>query len=405
MRIAFLNPNALLGGAELILLDLMASLAEAIPGVELHLIVSIEGPLIERARGLGVRVHHRPIPDRVAVLGDHALKGHGKVRTALKLVTRVGPAGPAALGYARGLRRLLREIAPDLIHSNNVKTHLLLRMAGAWDVPIVWHLHDFYGPRPFLSRALRLASRGASGAIAISEAVGRDARRVLDPLPVQVVYNAIDVDHYTPGPGDGHRLDALAGLPPTGPGVARVGLVATYARWKGQDLFLDAAARIGADRPARFYVVGGPIYQTKGSQWTEDELRARAGALGLADRVGFIPFQHDTAAIYRALDVVVHASTHPEPFGRTIVEAMACGRPVVVSDEGGAAELFADDRDAVGFAPGDPGSLAGAISGLVEDPARRERIGRQARESAVARFARPRLGIETAAAYERFRRR
>jgi len=405
MRIVFVNPVAQVGGAEMILLDLMAALADAIPGVDRHLIVAGEGPLIDLARGIGVQVHARPMPDRLAGLGDSALKGRGKVGAILGLAARGAPAGLAGLRYARGLGRLIREIGPDLIHSNGIKSHLLLRLSGLRGIPVVWHLHDFYGTRPVMARALRWSSRGAAGAIAISEAVGRDGRRVLDPLPVQVVYNAVDVEQFTPGPGDGARLDALANLPPAAPGAHRVGLIATYARWKGQDLFLDAAARIARDRPVRFYVIGSPIYQTKGSQWSEAELRELAGSLGLGACVGFIPFQRDTAAVYRALDVVVHASTQPEPFGRTIVEAMACGRPVVVSAAGGAAELFQDGRDAVGFPPGDAPALAAAILGLVEDPGRRERIGRAARATAVERFARPRLGVEVAAAYERFRGR
>ena len=404
MRIAFVNPIAQVGGAEMILLDLMASLADAIPGVDRHLIVADEGPLIDRARGLGVRVHVRPMPARIAGLGDSALKGRGKVGALLGLAARAAPAGLAGMHYARGLGRLIREIGPDVVHSNGIKSHLLLRLASLKGIPVVWHLHDFTATRPVMARVLRWAASGAAGAIAISEAVGRDGRRVLDPLPVAVVYNAVDVDQFTPGPGDGARLDALANLPPLDPGVPRVGLVATYARWKGQDLFFEAARLLG-DRPARFYVIGSPIYQTKGSQWSEAELRALAGSLGLGGRVGFIPFQRDTAAVYRSLDVVVHASTQPEPFGRTIVEAMACGRPVVVSNAGGAAELFDDGRDAVGFPPNDAGALAAAILGLVDDPGRRERIGREARATAVARFARPRLGVEAAAAYERFRGR
>ena len=402
MRVAFLSPIGQVGGAEMILLDLLASLPAALPGVDLHLILAGDGPLGDRARALGVTVHSRPLPARLAGLGDSALKGGGKARAALGLAARGAPSALAVLGYARGLGRLVREIDPTLVHSNGIKAHLLLRLAGLKGVPIVWHLHDFYGTRPLMAKVLRWASRGAAGAIAISEAVGRDGRAVLDPLPVQVVYNAIDVDHFTPGPGDGPKLDALAGLPTAAPGEARVGLIATYARWKGQDLFLQAAARVLADRPARFYVIGSPIYQTKGSQWSEAELRQLATGLGLGDRAGFVPFQPDPADVYRSLDVVVHASTQPEPFGRTIVEAMACGRPVVVSNAGGAAELFDDGRDAVGFTPNDPAALASAIRGLLDDPARRARIASTARATAVSRFARPRMGVEAAAAYRRF---
>jgi glycosyltransferase involved in cell wall biosynthesis len=140
--------------------------------------------------------------------------------------------------------------------------------------------------------------------------------------------------------------------------------------------------------------VGGPIYQSAGSQYSVQELKDRAEALGLAGRVGFTGHQADPVAALRALDVVVHASTRPEPFGRVIVEGMACGRAVVAMSDGGAAELFQDEVDALGGLPGDPADLARAITRLVDDPALRERLGTAGRASALARFDRARLAGE-----------
>jgi glycosyltransferase involved in cell wall biosynthesis len=183
--------------------------------------------------------------------------------------------------------------------------------------------------------------------------------------------------------------------------------VATYARWKGQDVFLEAAGRLlhrRPDLPLRFYVVGGPIYHTRGSQWSVAELRQQAGEPGRDGRVGFVPFQPDAAPVYRALDVVVHASTQPEPFGLAIAEAMACGRAVVVARAGGAAELFTHDHDAVGVRPGDAEELACVLESLAEGPLRRRRLGLNARTTAQGRFARARLGPEVLAAYRHFGR-
>jgi glycosyltransferase involved in cell wall biosynthesis len=228
----------------------------------------------------------------------------------------------------------------------------------------------------------------------------------LPQLPIALVRNGIDVEHFAPGPGDGRRLDELAALPPAGPDTLRVGLVATYARWKGQDVFLQAAARLAREAlPVRFYLVGGPVYQTVGSQWTEAELRRQAADLLAGRRLGFLGFQQDTAAVYRALDVVVHASTQPEPFGLTIAEAMACARPVVVARAGGAAELFTGDHDAVGVPPGDAAALAAALRDLAADPARRQFLGDNARRTAVLHFHRDRLGGQVLAAYAGFRGR
>jgi glycosyltransferase involved in cell wall biosynthesis len=226
--------------------------------------------------------------------------------------------------------------------------------------------------------------------------VAADARTVLGRVPVVPVYYAVDTDHLAPADRDGAELDRLAGLPPADPGTVRVGLVATYADWKGHGVFLDALARVPG---VRGYVVGGPIYATAGSQVTRAELERRAAANGLTGRVGFVPFQPDPADVYRMLDVVVHASTRPEPFGLTIAEAMSCGRAVVVSAAGGAAELFTEGEDGLGHPPGDVAALAAAVGRLAADPELRRRLGANARRTAVERFGPDRYGREVAAVY------
>jgi glycosyltransferase involved in cell wall biosynthesis len=403
VRIVYLSPAGVLGGAERSLLDLLASVRGAESAAELHLIAAAEGPLLEQARDLGVRVRLLPMPGGLAGLGTSGLREVGRVRRACSLARRGAAAGWALWRYARCLRAVIGELEPDVVHSNGVKFHLLTRLAGLRRCPVVWHVRDFLSLRPLLAPALRWASAGAGGAIAISHAVARDVRKVLPRLSPRVVYNAVDTDTFSPGPADGSRLDALAGLPPAEAGTLRVGLVATFARWKGQELFLEAAARLFREwpqYPARFYLIGGAIYQTNGSQFSEQELRSKAAALGLRQQVGLIDFQRQTADVYRALDVVVHASTQPEPFGRTVVEAMACGRPVVVARDGGAAELFAHDHDAVGFVPGSADALAAAVRRLAGDPDACRRIGENARRTAVLRFNRARLGPEVLAVYD-----
>ena len=119
-----------------------------------------------------------------------------------------------------------------------------------------------------------------------------------------------------------------------------------------------------------------------------EELRGRAEALGLGDRVGFAGFQPDPSSAIRALDVVVHASTRPEPFGRVIVEGMACEKAVIAVNGGGSAELFEEEKTALGIPPDDPSTLAQAMSRLITDPELRHRIAAAGHASAVARFDR-----------------
>jgi glycosyltransferase involved in cell wall biosynthesis len=397
MRILYLSPVGGLGGAERVLLNVLASLRQVNPAAELHLLALAPGPLLELAGQAGAQVTCLPLPRELQGLGDTRLRGHGAGRKLLSLAGQAFAAAPAAGAYVRRLRRRIDALAPALVHSNGIKSHLLLRLAGVPRTPVLWHVHDFYTERPLVRRLVPWAGKGLRGLLAVSEAVSRDVGGLLPAAPRWVVHNTADVAQFAPAEPDGPGLDALAGLPPAAPGVVRVGLVATYARWKGHEVFLRAAARVLARRPPaplRFYVIGSPVYQTEGSQYSEAELRELACSLQIDAQLGFVPFQADPIPAYRALDVVVHASTRPEPFGLTIVEAMACQKAVIAVQAGGAAELFRPGHDALGIPPGDAEALADAVSCLAGDPSRRRTLGENARRTAVGRFGQGRLGSQ-----------
>jgi glycosyltransferase involved in cell wall biosynthesis len=405
--ILFLNPVGTIGGAERILLDLLAVLRTTRPDCPSHVITGTDGPLCEEICRLGITAEVVKMPAAIAAFGESALQlaAHGKANRGTGLLARAAAAGAEVPKYVRRLRRAVARIRPRLVHSNGLKSHLLAGYVVPSGLPVVWHIHDFLTTRPILGRVLRRLAIHPSVAIANSQATAADTRRAVPGVRVETVYNGVDTDYFAPGPADGIDLDRLAGLPPAQPGTVRVGLVATYARWKGQDVFLDAAAVPAAGPPVRFYVIGGPIYQTAGSQFSETELLDMIAGRGLGGRAGLIPFRLDLPPIYRSLDVVVHASTRPEPFGRTIVEAMACGRAVVVANAGGAAELFSDGCDAIGVPPSDSAALSAALRGLIADPLRRAGLGTNARQTAVARFSRVRMVEQTLAVYESTTRR
>jgi glycosyltransferase involved in cell wall biosynthesis len=397
VRIIYLNPVGELGGAERSLVLLMTAIGRGFPGIERILVAGTDGPLLDLARDAKVVTHVLPLPPALLRLGDSSLRGRD---WALANLARQSPTAVAGtLGYVRRLRGLLRQLRPDVVHSNGMKAHVLSSLAALRGTRVVWHLRDYLGERPLMRWLLRAVPRPAV-VVANSRSVADDARRLLPGVSVEVVLNAVNTDRFTPADGDGAELDRLAGLPPAAAGVVRVGLVATYARWKGQDVFLDALARLNmAGASVRGYIVGGPIYATAGSQFTRDELDQRAAASGLAGRVGLVPFQSDPLEVYRSLDIVVHASTRPEPFGLTIAEAMSCGKPVVVAAAGGASELFTPGHDGLGHAPGNSAGLAQAIARLAADRLMRGQLGTNARRTAVERFSQERHGREVAAVY------
>lgn len=397
MSIVFLSPTGQTGGAEAALHELLAGLRESHPSWPLRLIVASDGPLVARVEALGVPVRILPFPPSLARLGDWGL-GRGWWRR-LVFLGRCASVVLPVLGYVRRLRGLLRAEAPDVIHTNGLKMHVL----GAWARPrksaVLWHLHDYVGRRPFTARLLRHYAHQCSAVVANSRSVADDVRKVCGTaLAVHSVWNAVDLERFSPT-GPCIDLDVVSDLPPVD-GILRVGLVATFARWKGHETFLNALAALPSSLPVRGYIVGGPVYETSGSQVSIAELRARVSSLGLDSRVGFTGFVPDSATAMRALDIVVHASTDPEPFGLVIAEAMACGTPVVVSRAGGALELTEPDVNALGFEPGDATALARCIEQLGRDAALRQRLGSAGRSTAERSFSRRRMTSELTPIYQ-----
>lgn len=393
MRILFLSPTGRYGGAEASLLDVVDSLRSLEPTWTLRVIAASEGAFVDRLRGLGIEVDVLPFPNVLARVGE-------REAALWRLGLGLGRAAFATVRYRLALARAIAAFAPDVIHSNGLKMHVLAAWASTR--PLVWHLHDYLDGRRVTAALLQWNQRRCARVVANSGSVASDAVRALGGgTPVVTIWNAVDLARFSPC-GERLDLDAAAGLPPVSPGTLRVGLVASLGRWKGHTTFLRALALVRHDRPdldVRGYVVGDAVYDTAGSQYSIEELRALSEALGLRDRVGFTGFASRPDAVFRGLDVVVHASTAPEPFGLVIAEAMACGRALVVSAAGGAAELVTPGVDAVVHAPADAIELASQLVRLAENGELRGRLGQAARQTAERSFDRARLGPEFASLY------
>ena len=393
-RILYLNPGGEIGGAERVLLNVIEAVLNKKPETEAYLIAGSDGDLLTEARRLGAHARLIPMPEQVAQLGESQLKMQSLSAVLPRLAFDLMSTVPGAWRYVGQLSRATNEIAPTLIHSNGVKTHLFTRFIHAQRRPSIWHLHDFITSRPMTSRTLQLASSRLNGAIAVSEEVKLDALQLFPEIPIETIHNTVDTHHFRPEAGDPGLLDRLAGLKPAPPGTFRVGLVATYAKWKGQDIFLQAAQAIvktNPDLPIRFYIVGSPIYRTTGSQFLRAELEQWVRDYGLSEHVGLIDHQAQIASVYHALDLFTHCSTEPEPFGMTIAEALACGRPVVFTNGASIRSLLTLDQDAIAIPPKDPVALARIILELSRDSERRKFLGENARRVAVSAF--PSLGL------------
>lgn len=394
MKVLYLNPGAQMGGAETSLVELLSGVRKLHPDWELHLLLGEDGPLALHARSIGCVCHVLPLPATLARAGDSGLRNRSGRLSAVVGLLRGLLAAP---GYARQYSAFLERLQPCLVHATGLKMQVLAALVRP-PAPLIWHIHDYVSWRPVARRLLRLLASRCRLALVNSRSVEADLRECCPALrKTEVLYNAVDVEDLGRSPAA--ELDALAGLGAPPAGTLRVGLVATYARWKGHDVFLEALSRLPAHLAWRGYIVGGPIYRTAGSQFSPEELRERITHLGLQGRVGLTGFIPDRGAAMRALDIVVHASTKPEPFGMVVIEAMASRRPVVVSAAGGTLELCQEEATGLRHLPGDAQSLAVQIERLLRDPGLAQGLVEQAFRLVQEKFSRAKLSGQLSEAY------
>jgi glycosyltransferase involved in cell wall biosynthesis len=202
-------------------------------------------------------------------------------------------------------------------------------------------------------------------------AVVANSRATLATLPA-VVRGQVMFDPITPQDAERARMRRR-----TGDNTTIFGIVGRLAPWKGQDVFLAAFAEAFRGAGVRARVIGSPLF---GEDAFADGLIRQAKELGIGDQVEFRGFCDDIWAELAELDVLVHSSVVPEPFGQTVLEGMAAGMAVIAARSGGPAELITDGMDGLLTSMGDVHELAEALRLLERDPALRAALGAAAQK-------------------------
>jgi glycosyltransferase involved in cell wall biosynthesis len=358
-RIAVLCAMSGMGGAEFSLLELVARLRNC---YEFHLIVPSEGPLKENAELAGAKVWVLPWPDGIANVGETAR------RPGLARLLR---SATCLRSFTRRIAKLLDEIRPAAFITNAAKAHVVGALTRKRkDVPLIWYMRDGQENRALSRRLLSLLSRRCDLAVCISKYVAAQFRTYISAtVPSNVIYNIVDLNRFQPGavpPPDLHKKANEVWF----------GIVGAITPLKGQDIFLDAAEQVLRKLPnASFAVVGNNPYLTESGHSYEEELRQRVLNSPLRERVKFVGFRNDVPGILSQVDVLVQANRGPEGLGRSVLEAMACGVPVIAVNKWGPAELIQDGQTGLLFAPLDTELLASHMLRLGEDEPLRKTMG------------------------------
>lgn len=365
-RILFVDQSGELGGAELCLLDL---LPRFMPHAEVVLLE--DGRFRERLEQNGIPV---------SIITDRRLAGVKKRSFSLRQALILARLPRLAWALAHKAR------AFDMIYANTQKAMVLSVLAG-WLArkPVLWHLHDILSPAHFgaLQRCVikLLARPGLAFIVANSQAsaAALDAVTRFPRAALRVVHNGIDAAPFERAAQTTQaELRERLGLPQE---AFLVGVFGRLAPWKGQHVLFQAMASCP---DLQVVVVGGALFN---EQAYEASLRALAERLGVAERVHMLGFRDDVAALMTAMDVIVHTSTSPEPFGRVVVEGMLARRPVVASATGGVVEIIEDGVTGLLVMPGQPEQLAQVLRQLQASAVLRETLGDHAEASARQRFS------------------
>jgi len=222
------------------------------------------------------------------------------------------------------------------------------------------------------------------------------ARHGTDPARIRVIPRGADPAVFDPDAVSGERIARLERAWRLPAGAQVVLLPGRLTRWKGQTVLIEALARLM--RPDVCCVLVG---SDQGRRHYAAQLIRQADTLGVADRLRLAGECDDMPAALMLADVVVHASTEPEAFGRVVIEAQAMGRPVIASDLGGPVETVEHGMTGWRVPPGDAGALAAAIEQVLELPAAvRADLGIRARAGVQRGYTVAAMQAATLAVYD-----
>ncbi|MGO9005109.1 MAG: glycosyltransferase family 4 protein [Beijerinckiaceae bacterium] len=334
LRIACVHQGYELYGSDRSFAESVAALRAAYPDAEIDVVLPRRGPIVSLLENSATRMYFEPL----WVLRRQALPW---------LATAGFVRLPAA--FVRALRRLR---ANDLIYINTSVIADYLLAAHFFRGRVLLHVHEIpEGPALRLLRALVLWS-GAE--IIFNSQATRIAFALPQRLQTHVVYNGV-CGPQAPEPTtyDGKR-------------PLRLLMLGRISRIKGQEILLEAVAELPQEARERLEVrIVGSAFESEKRDRAVSKLVER---LNLTAQVSIEPFVTEPSPLYRWADVVVVPSRRPESLGRVAIEAMAFGRPPVVSAIGGLKEVVEDGRTGWLVPPGDAPALAKLLRNIIEAP-------------------------------------
>ncbi len=360
--ILYIHASDDLYGADIMLLQVVTGLDRALftPIVILPEDMQHVGLLSAELTARGIECIHLPI----AIVRRRYLKPTGIL--------------PFLGSFVRGtlaVRRLARERNVRLIHGFTFAVIAAPLAAFVLQLPLVMHAHEILLRPKALRKLLHFVNvRRSNRVICVSEATRQN---IVEDQPsaaerILVIHNGLRPS--TPSGRTVAELRAELGVPQDKP---LVGMIGRISPWKGQEVFLEAAALVVAENPDCHFISIGGVFDNETQHM--ERLQQLHQKLKLESIVVLHDFISDARDMLGAFDLFVSPSTSPDPFPTVILEAMSAGVPVIATAHGGPLEMVVDGETGLLVPPSDAAALAGAINALLRDPVRRHEMAQAGR--------------------------
>lgn len=354
-NILYLHAGAEMYGADKVLLELIKGLdkTEFNPLV----ILPSEGILVDALREVGVKTVIIPYP----ILRRKYFNPKG----LLRYVTSYAK-------YSKQILRLVKDKEISLLHINTTAVLEGIYLKKKLKVPMIWHVHEILvRPKIIYKFISFLVGKYSEVTVVVSDAVGEHLSnsKFVNPKKVKTIYNGVDNKVFNAN-NETSYLRTEFNIPEN---AFIIGMIGRVNAWKGQGDFLVAAESILAKYENAYAILVGGVFE--GEEWRMKELEEKVANSPNKDRIIIEDFRKDTANIHNLFDIFILPSTNPDPLPTVVLEAMACGKPVISYKHGGASEMIEEGENGFLAKVGIPEDLAIKIEILINDNELRKRMG------------------------------
>lgn len=364
-KIIFIHHYPLISGAEKVLVSIISGLQK--DEIE-PILVCPKGELSDQMESYGVKTYNIAIPvlrkTWNPVMFLFFIFSFVQVSISLFMITR-------------------KEHAKIIYANSFIACLFSVTMVRLSRKKLVWHMHDLIQKAPLNRVFVSLAGYVSDTVIATTKFMKQNLASLgVDPDIIEVIPNGIDLGYFDRNRIKQNNFRKHLGISSD---IPLVGIVGQLTPWKGHRDFLYAAAKVVEKNKYVKFIIVGDSRQNDGNSYRGD-LEQLVSNLGIFKNVIFIGFHNDVRKIMSSLNILVNCSC-AEPFGMTIIEAMALGVPVIATDSGGVPEIINDGKNGILYPPGDCRCLAQNILEILNNLQMAEKISNNALKTVSNKFS------------------